>query len=282
MLSQQLRSMAGRWLARMRAMAQVLRPARDIWALNIGGGPHFWAPGWYNLDAATSWFNPHSFNFSPASVFPLADASLKLVFTSHTLEHLDDATVGRILTESRRVIAEEGALLIKLPDFDRALAAWRQMNASFFVDDYWGFQAVNQTWMVRGVADTLDARAAMIFCGFWNAAYGDHFSGRIHRGPTAYHGPPVLTPTEVEAAKLQPGPHEVSVYLRTLVAERESSFTYNHQNSWSSKQLSDLLARHGWRVVTTDVDLICRQWPAVPGLADHLRAQSMYCWAVPV
>ena len=76
-------------------------------AVNVGGGPRFCYLGWLNLEEVTSPANPLSFKLTPTCRFPVADNSVATVYTSHCLEHLDDATVQQVLREatnlSRRV-----------------------------------------------------------------------------------------------------------------------------------------------------------------------------------
>ncbi len=90
------------------------------------------------------------------------------------MEHLNIPTVYRILSESNRILEEGGNLIIKIPDYDKALDCWRRQDPSFFGPE-WGIQGVTHTWGPRGLYDCLDYRAAMIFCSFFNDAYGDPF-----------------------------------------------------------------------------------------------------------
>jgi predicted SAM-dependent methyltransferase len=84
--------------------------------LNIGGGPNFKHNGWVNLESVQSPQNPFPFMLSPSAVFPVASSSIQLVYSSHCLEQLDDATVAQTLKEARRVLGSEGILLLKLPE----------------------------------------------------------------------------------------------------------------------------------------------------------------------
>ena len=154
--------------------------AAEIRYLNIGGGPNFQFAHWRNLEAVESAANPSPFHFDPDCVFPLDDASLPLVYSSHCIEHLDDPTVDRVLKEARRVVRPEGALLLKIPDFDRIADDWRRGEPEIICAPLWGLESLQPLWRKRGVEDSVDSRAAMIFCGFWNDAYAGadgHFAG---------------------------------------------------------------------------------------------------------
>lgn len=74
--------------------------------LNIGGGPTFVYPFWENLDPAVGPLNPKPFHFGPDVHLPFKARSLELVYTSHAMDHLDDATVAMILAEARRICGQ--------------------------------------------------------------------------------------------------------------------------------------------------------------------------------
>src|SRR5438094_737314 len=93
--------------------------------INLGGGPNFNHPGWLNMEEVVGAGNPHSTVLDGETVFPFPDQTIKLVYTSHTLEHLDDATVSRSFVEALRCLEADGDLVIKVPDFEAAQQAWR-------------------------------------------------------------------------------------------------------------------------------------------------------------
>lgn len=171
-----LRSLAKRAAALRKGIAKRIRgerrnrPLPDLrnlaWRLNIGGGRKFNHRGWINLEGVPNPNNPFPFALGPDSVFPVASCTIGLVYSSHCLEHLDDDTVAQALREARRVVAENGRLVIKLPDFDAVLAAWKARDRAMFFERKWGFGEIVHTWTTRGIEDDLDARAAYAFCGF--------------------------------------------------------------------------------------------------------------------
>ncbi len=251
--------------------------------VNIGGGPNFEFPYWRNLEAVPGPGNPEPFHLTPECDFPLEDASLELVYTSHCLEHLDDATVARILAESRRILRPDGALLVKIPDFDRLLADWRANDPALIGAPIWDIESMLTMWAARGVADTLDNRAAVIFSGFWNDEYGDddsHFSGRGQRGPDAYFGPPVLRQETLRALIENSTPHEIAAALRRRIVECEPSYHFSHQNAWSKREMTELLSVHGFKTLSFDRAKIVPRYRWIPRI-DDMNAMSMYYLAVP-
>lgn len=244
--------------------------------INVGGGPMFFAPGWINLEGNAGPNNPEPFELSPSSVFPASAGSVELVYTSHALEHLDDATVRRILHESRRVLSPSGRLLIIIPDFDALLAAYRAGNISYFGDETWNFPVVTLTLKNRDMKDSLAVRAAWLFCGFWNRAFGNLFGEFSPLNAGAYNGPPVLSERKLTRILRSPSPHEIAAILRARVLEMEIDFTFNHQNAWSRTEMEALLNSHGFKLLSQDNAALVSKFHAVPGIAEMLDISAYY------
>jgi SAM-dependent methyltransferase len=249
-------------------------------AVNIGGGPEFLHPRWLNLEGAPGPSNPHPFPLSATCTFPLGDATVSTVYTSHCIEHLDEDTVARVMSESRRVLEPDGRLVVKIPDFEMVLDRWRAADAGYFSDDRWGYRRLTATWPAMGVSDTLGYRAAMIFCGAWNEDYGDHFGGTRSGRVGAYHGPAPVSEAQLEALKTGSSPHEVARVLREAVLALPGAWTFNHQNAWSRDELAEVLARAGFEVVTFDAAAVVAAAADVPGIKSA-RDESLYCLARP-
>jgi SAM-dependent methyltransferase len=209
---------------------------------------------------------------------------MRKVYSSHCLEHLDDDTVAQVLSEARRVIAPDGKLVVKLPDFDLVLEKWNAGNRDYFFGepDSWAFRKVVPTWKNRGIADSVDARASYIFCGFWNRSYGDHFSDQ--RRPDrigAYNGPlpriSELAGTLMELAS----PHEIARVLRETILRDDKDVTFNHQNAWGKQEFADLLARFGFAIVSTNTDDIVAENADIPDI-EAMKSISRYYSARPI
>lgn len=244
-------------------------------SLNIGGGPHFNEPGWLNLEEVTGPLNPHSFKLTPSCTFPLENMSIKTVYASHSLEHLDNMTVSRVLKEVHRVLKNDGRFIIKIPDFDKALDCWRRRDESFFDT---GYDRIVDTWKNRKIKDCVDYRAAVLFCGFWNDEYGDHYSEKITKNEYAYHGPPVISINYLRDLIIDHTPSEISAKLSRIVIENEKNYHFNHRNSWSRNELKKLLNSFDFKVVSFDKDLILSESQDIPDI-NHIEKISLYCWA---
>jgi hypothetical protein len=251
----------------------VSAPAQYV---NIGGGPGFKFDGWLNLDDVPG--QESSFNLSPECRFPVADRSIRLVYSSHTIEHLDDATVDQCLSEAQRMMRNNADLVIKIPDFDRTKKAWLENDSNFFRDELWNFCEVAPTWTHRGVANDMDSRASMIFCGWWTNDLVNHFAGKQNFTSQSYHGPAAMPPEEFRTLMNTKSPHAISHELSSFVRRTEKSFSFNHQNSWSAQELTELLKKHEFTVLTFDADQIIKRFGFVYGM-DIAKSTSLYCWA---
>lgn len=68
-------------------------------------------------------------------------------------------------------------MIIKVPDFDKALNYWRKGDISFF-KSAWNIESVAALWQKQGVCDCIHHRATMIFCSFFHKAFGNPFDGK--------------------------------------------------------------------------------------------------------
>ena len=102
-------------------------------------------------------------------------------------------TVKQIIKEVNRVLQPNGVLLLKLPNFDLILDQYKKNNRKFFrLNKNFGVDSVTWSWKNYGVDVNIQNIVAMMFCGYWNKSYGDHFSRSINMNEDPYHGPPAF------------------------------------------------------------------------------------------
>ena len=58
------------------------------------------------------------------------------VYAAHVLEHLDDASIGRMLAEAYRVLRPGGGIRIEVPDAELLLNAWRETTAGCSITSF--------------------------------------------------------------------------------------------------------------------------------------------------
>lgn len=246
--------------------------------VNIGGGPWFAHVGWHNLEEVPSLVNRRPWRLDPATVWPFGSATLDVAYASHVFEHLDSDTVAGILREAYRTLTRGGQLVICIPDFDRALGCWMNRAPSFFVDEYWDYSQVSHTWRSRHVPDTLDHRAAFLFCGFWNAHYGHPFRRQSFQSDRAYYGPPPLPAAVLKAVPDGRTPNEISALLRAWVTQHEGGVQFSHQNAWSRAELGLLLERAGFLVQSVDTAAVVERCNDFPRIRERVN-RSTFCLA---
>lgn len=241
--------------------------------VNLGGGREFDGLDWWNLDATSG---PQPIRFSEHTQYHFPAASIDLAYSSHTLEHLNDATIDQMLSQLHGGLKPQGTLILKIPDFEAVLQAYRKGDESFFENYRWGLESILKTWEKRGVRPTTLYKASMIFCGFWTGDLPDHFAGGVQYGEQSYHGPAPLPARETENILLLHTPHKISSLLSNFVRSTEPNAVFNHQNAWSREELRELFERSGLRILSLDRDYIIEKFSdTVPTLA-RARSESLY------
>lgn len=247
---------------------------RSISKVNLGSGVTKLLPEWVNYDAL-SHPNINTIYFTTDTVLPHRDNSIKLVYSSHHFEHLNDATLDRMIKESHRILDVDGDFVVKLPDFELLLD--KLSTDESFLDILTVDEFCLDTWRVHNVEDSPLNRVSFAFCGYWNRAYGDHFSRNINEDLQAYHGPVIAPNSIIKDIFQTESLHSISQKLRAIVEQQEdmSEITYNHQNAWSRQEFISLMSKHGFVVTSTDFDTIKEQFPDIPQY-EAMKEYSMY------
>ena len=256
----------------MSNLVSLVNKFTDCRFLNVGSGPKPWV-GWNCLDELDT-VGIYSMKFNSSCSFPMDDVSQDLVYSSHCIEHLDDHTVSRLFDEARRVLADRGTILIKIPDYDWFLEKYRTKSADLMenIIRYWP----SWSWANFNVAESPLNKLSYMFCGYWNYAYGDHLSGKINKGPDSYNGPAQMSEKELRDLFDNRTVREIVQTLRGVCEKDRSLKAFNHQNAWSRKDLIDLLKNHGFQVQTCPKDeLVIKYSNLVPDI-EFMGRWSMY------
>ncbi len=229
-------------------------PQRGL-RLNVGSGRRDWH-GWVCLDEIEA-KGVTRINFHPDIVFPLNDSSSSLSYSSHCFEHLDIQTIRGVFRELRRVSLPKALFLLKIPDYDYFLRQYRKGIETSMNDK--GVESVVHTWKDR-TEDTFINRLSMMFCGYWNVAYGDHFSGNINEKSDAYHGPAILPLEELQQIFSLDSPSEICRRLRSVALSDPNLSRFNHQSAWSREEMNDLLENEGFKILSNESSLIVKRF----------------------
>ena len=239
--------------------------------VNIGSGIRNW-DNWICFDEITH-EGVTRISFDSEVDLPLSDESVDLFYTSHCIEHLDDFTLIRLLEEIKRCGTEGASLVIKIPNYDYFMNCF-DLNLSTAMHGK-GVESVIHTWAGR-LNDTLKNRIAMMFCGYWNRAYGDHFVNKINNTPDAYHGPPILREDELAEIFESRSPRQIANRLREHALRDPEFHRFNHQNAWGAEEMVDFLESHGFQVLSKNSHFIIQRFRGVIPDIDSMSTWSSF------
>ena len=188
--------------------------------LNIGAGD-WQAKGWLTLDRAGK--HDLVIDLEERKKIPLKSGSLDRIYTSHCLEHLSEETVLHILSECRRMLRQGGVFRVIVPDFDRALEAYRKKSTPFFFKN-----------KEMGLSGNSFQRRLLSFLIRFRDTEG------VARGPNISNA--------LIDQKLSEMPAERFIeWARTLVPDEYQEL--DHQNGFTFKRLEYLLNQAGFETV---------------------------------
>lgn len=106
---------------------------------NIGGGGNSsFHSAWSTIDFTSEWYkgSKHDINFDLFSLkeFPIEEDSAEIVYSSHTIEHINDKAAQNMFNESFRILKPGGTIRITAPDVDLDYRAYRDNDRNYF---YW-------------------------------------------------------------------------------------------------------------------------------------------------
>lgn len=106
---------------------------------NIGSGT-FYHPYWTNIDYVSDWYAPCqknviNHNLMSGEPLPIETKSAKILYTSHTIEHISDRAVQVLFREAHRVLEDSGIFRITTgPDAETDYRALANNDKDWF---YW-------------------------------------------------------------------------------------------------------------------------------------------------
>lgn len=105
---------------------------------NIGAGT-FRHKYWKNIDLASDWYNESqigsdmiNYDLFSLKPLPIADSSAEVVYTSHTVEHINNKAAQNMFNEAHRILKPGGIFRITTPDIDLYYKACFNNDEDFF------------------------------------------------------------------------------------------------------------------------------------------------------
>lgn len=241
--------------------------------LNIGSGVRNWT-NWLCYDELNA-IGVTKIKFNENTQFPIKDNKISLFYSSHFFEHVFDDVIKRILSEVKRTATQNALFVLKIPNY-----TWFLEQYKFSIEESMknkGIEQVVWSWNSMGIKDTFENRLAMMFCGYWNNDYGDHFSGYVnYNSKTAFHGPPKFSSSELKEMFNLKSPHEIARNLVSRALKDPNLKTFNHRNAWSEKEMCELFSEFGFKITDNCAQRICDKFiETIPDI-ESMRDWSAY------
>lgn len=208
--------------------------------INIGAGS-FWHPYWQNIDYVSDWYkgvqrNVIHYDIMGSEPLPFDDASLKIAYTSHTIEHVKEDAVERLFRDVHRTLEAGGVFRITTgPDAETDFRALMQNDESWF---------------------------------YWDHYYTKHYEHLFHAPATSvplaerwlHHVASELAPNSTTPSPKKYAAHEIMATIKEMGFEGSLNFFTsqckfrpdfpgNHVSWWTHDRVIDYLRRAGFEAV---------------------------------
>jgi len=109
---------------------------KEILYLNVGAGSWF-HPYWTNLDNPRSYYAKSlyanlNYDLTSGDSWPIKDNSLNIVYSSHTIEHLNDKFTLDLMKQAYKKLKSGGIIRLTCPDIDVLLDAYKRKDEYVF------------------------------------------------------------------------------------------------------------------------------------------------------
>jgi len=105
--------------------------------LNVGGG-NFLKENWRVLDYHTEWYDydgifvDHNVDLEKRNNWSINTGEYNLVYSSHTFEHLTDATIKHAFSEVYRILDSGGTFRVNVPNIEIPINHYEANNINWF------------------------------------------------------------------------------------------------------------------------------------------------------
>ena len=195
--------------------------------LNIGAGPGWNFSGWDTLD----FYHGATFHHDLRSKnnFPIEDDSYSVIFNSHVVEHIDNESGKKLITESYRILKKNGLFRLLTPDFNRFLLAYRLNDYEFFLKSGMNLSG-----------DSIEEMICNVVCSM---------TTRSLDGKVEYDGAPQSINFEEVKEKLK-NIENIDDFVQWVVSHISSESDYvAHVNGFTYEKLSKWLKDAGFQIV---------------------------------
>jgi ubiquinone/menaquinone biosynthesis C-methylase UbiE len=155
---------------------------------NIGAGG-FSHPYWTNIDFYNEWYKDWSSNIGihydlmKFEKLPLEDNSAEIVYSSHTIEHINETAIINMLKEAFRILKPGGCIRITAPDINLLYRAYKNKDKYFFLESikYYSSESVTRKLDINPMSDaTLGAIFQYYFSASTSTLTKNSFKKKIY------------------------------------------------------------------------------------------------------
>lgn len=207
---------------------------------NIGAGG-FYHHYWTNIDYATDYYaNYQKSGFINHNLMSLADIPVEsntaeIVYTSHTIEHISEMAVAKMLSESFRILKRRGGLRVTAPNAWLDYRAYQNNDIEYF---FWykKWFLNNTNWTKNFSKSPADASIEQLFL--------THMLSPRAQIILQNH-PNKLSDAEVKEV-IKTHSFEQAMNILSEECEFDENFAGNHISWWTPEKVMNLLKEVGF------------------------------------
>jgi len=214
---------------------------------NIGAGT-FNHPYWTNVDVYSEWYsnmlkNRKFLNYDLFSLekLPIPDNSAEIVYSSHTIEHVNDEAAQNLFNEAYRVLRTGGIFRFSTPNIDLEYRAYKKNDRHFFewIDVY--SRPINYNRLKIKIP-MRNASTAQIFLHHFASYVSELFID---------DSIPKISDKELEEIFQNNSYKDALNYILSKCSLEKLPKLYygNHMNWWNEKKASEMLDKAGFKKI---------------------------------
>ena len=214
---------------------------------NIGAGT-FNHPYWTNVDVYNEWYSYKlknrkflNYNLFSLEKLPIPDNSAEIVYSSHTIEHVNDEAAQNLFNEAYRVLRPGGIFRFSTPNIDLEYRAYKNNDRHYFywIDMYSNPIVYNR---VKIKIRMSEASTAQIFLHHFAAYVSELFID---------DSIPKISDKELEEIFHNNSYKDALNYIISKFSLEKLTKLYygNHMNWWNEKKASEMLSKGGFKKI---------------------------------
>jgi SAM-dependent methyltransferase len=210
--------------------------------INIGAGS-FWHPYWTNVDYASDWYGSVQrdvihYDIMGSEPLPFANDSLKIAYTSHTIEHVKEDAVARLFREVHRTLEPGGIFRVTTgPDAETDFRALMRGDESWFYWDHYYVAKGNYEHLFHAPATSVPLAERWL-----NHVASELAPNNKTAAPIKYAAPEILRIIEEKG-------FEGSLDFFTSQCQFRADRPGNHVSWWTHGKVIDFLRQAGFETV---------------------------------